>query len=104
METVRYLADAVVPCDGSGPVLRPGVVEVSGGVITHVGRTGSPAASSIREVRVHGALLPGLVNTHCHSPMTLFRGSGEGLPLHRWLEEVLWPRRPTSPRTTCSGA
>ena len=40
---VRYSADAVVPCDGSGPVLRPGVVEVSGGVITHVGRTGSPA-------------------------------------------------------------
>lgn len=90
---VRYSADAVVPCDGSGPVLRPGVVEVSGGVITHVGRTGSPTeGGAVREVRVRGALLPGLVNTHCHSPMTLFRGSGEGLPVHRWLEEVLWPR------------
>ncbi len=40
--TVRYLADAVVPCDGSGPVLRPGVVEVTGGTVTHVGRAGSP--------------------------------------------------------------
>ncbi len=46
----------------------------------------------LREVRVHGALLPGLVNVHCHSPMTLFRGSGENLPLHRWLDEVLWPQ------------
>ena len=41
---------------------------------------------------MHGALLPGLVNVHCHSPMTLFRGSGENLPLHRWLNEVLWPQ------------
>ncbi|MGD0392934.1 MAG: amidohydrolase [Acidimicrobiales bacterium] len=90
---VRYLADAVVPCDGSDPVLRPGVVEVSGGAITHVGTAGSPDhGSPPREVRVHGALLPGLVNVHCHSPMTLFRGSGEGLPLHQWLNEVLWPQ------------
>ncbi len=41
---------------------------------------------------VDGALLPGFVNTHCHSPMTLFRGTGENLPLLRWLHEVLWPR------------
>jgi 5-methylthioadenosine/S-adenosylhomocysteine deaminase len=75
-------------------VLRPGVVEVAGDTVTHVG----PGASStggtgpVREVRVHGVLLPGLVNVHCHSPMTLFRGSGENLPLHRWLNEVLWPQ------------
>ena len=86
-------ADAVVPADGSGPVLRPGVVEVVGGTITHVGRSADPdAAGPVREVRVRGALLPGLVNVHCHSPMTLFRGSGEGLPLLRWLTEVLWPQ------------
>ncbi len=92
-DTVRYRADAVVPCDGSGPVLRPGVVEVSGAVITHVGRhSSSLTGDSVREVRVAGALLPGLVDVHCHSPMTLFRGSGENLPLHRWLTEVLWPQ------------
>jgi len=93
-ETVRYLADAVVPCDGGTQVFRPGVVEVSGTAITHVGPAGSvnggyPVA---REVRVSGALLPGLVNAHCHSPMTLFRGSGDNLPLDRWLNEVLWPQ------------
>ncbi len=46
----------------------------------------------MHQVRVRGALLPGLVNVHCHSPMTLFRGSGENLPLDRWLNEILWPR------------
>ncbi len=97
---IRYLADAVVPCDGTGAVHRPGMVEVTGDVVTRVGpaadATGEPEAPAggpgVREIRVDGVLLPGLVNAHCHSPMTLFRGTGENLPLLRWLEEVLWPR------------
>lgn len=32
--------------------------------------------------------LPGFFNLHCHVPMTLLRGYGEGLPLHRWLERM----------------
>jgi 5-methylthioadenosine/S-adenosylhomocysteine deaminase len=102
----RYRAEVVVPLahsNGVAPVLRPGVVEVVGDRVVHVGTSpmptpspspsasGQAASSDVREVRVEGALLPGLVNVHCHSPMTLFRGSGEGLALHRWLTEVLWP-------------
>ena len=112
---VRYRADAVVPGDtdatGAARVLRPGVVEVVGDRVVHVGMEPSSTASprdgsaahdaqaeqeiqevqETQEVRVSGALIPGLVNVHCHSAMTLFRGSGEGLSLHRWLTEVLWP-------------
>jgi 5-methylthioadenosine/S-adenosylhomocysteine deaminase len=87
---VRYLADALVPCDLPGKVMRPGVVEVAGDTVIHAGGTAS--GESMAEVRVEGVLLPGLVNAHCHSPMTLFRGSGGNLPLHRWLAEVLWPQ------------
>ncbi len=36
-------------------------------------------------------VLPGFVNNHCHVPMTLLRGYGEGLPLHRWLTEKMFP-------------
>ena len=36
-------------------------------------------------------VLPGLVNCHCHAPMTLVRGLGGGLPLQRWLEEAIFP-------------
>ncbi len=36
-------------------------------------------------------LLPGLYNMHCHVPMTLLRGYGEGLPLQRWLRERIFP-------------
>ena len=35
--------------------------------------------------------LPGFVNVHCHVPMVLMRGYGEGLPLHRWLTERIFP-------------
>lgn len=36
-------------------------------------------------------LCPGLYNCHAHSPMSLFRGYGENLPLDRWLNEKIWP-------------
>lgn len=36
-------------------------------------------------------LLPGFVNAHTHSPMTLLRGYAENLPLHRWLNEKVFP-------------
>lgn len=36
-------------------------------------------------------LIPGLINAHGHSPMTLFRGFADDLPLQPWLEEKIWP-------------
>ena len=37
------------------------------------------------------ALLPGFVNTHTHTPMTLLRGLGDQLQLQDWLEKCIWP-------------
>ena len=36
-------------------------------------------------------ILPGLVNCHGHTAMTLVRGLGSGLPLQRWLDEAIFP-------------
>jgi 5-methylthioadenosine/S-adenosylhomocysteine deaminase len=80
-----YVADAVVTCDARGRVFRPGSVTVEDGQILAVG----PAAAG---EKLEGLLMPGLVNCHCHSPMTLFRGAAENPPLMRFLEDVLWPR------------
>ncbi len=38
-----------------------------------------------------GLVLPGLINTHTHLPMTLFRGLADDLPLHEWLEKHIFP-------------
>lgn len=36
-------------------------------------------------------LIPGLVNAHTHSPMTLLRGYADDMELHVWLKEHIWP-------------
>ena len=38
-----------------------------------------------------GLMMPGLVNTHTHLPMTLFRGLADDLPLDIWLNEHIFP-------------
>ena len=38
-----------------------------------------------------GIVMPGLVNTHTHLPMTLFRGLADDLPLAVWLNEHIFP-------------
>ena len=60
-----------------------GTIETEGDSISSV---------SLREPGKSDRLvLPGLVNCHCHAPMTLLRGVGGGLPLKRWLEEAIFP-------------
>ena len=38
------------------------------------------------------ALIPGLVNAHTHTAMTLLRGIADDVPLRSWLEQHIWPR------------
>lgn len=37
------------------------------------------------------ALMPGMVNSHGHAAMSLFRGAADDLPLKTWLEDYIWP-------------
>lgn len=37
------------------------------------------------------AVVPGLINTHTHAAMTLFRGYAEDLTLFDWLNKRIWP-------------
>ncbi len=41
--------------------------------------------------RPQHALLPGFVNSHTHSPMSLLRGLADDLPLMDWLKQHIWP-------------
>ncbi|MDH4320257.1 MAG: amidohydrolase [Desulfobulbaceae bacterium] len=36
-------------------------------------------------------VMPGLINTHCHAAMTLFRGLADDLPLMEWLNNHIFP-------------
>lgn len=37
------------------------------------------------------ALMPGLINSHTHAAMSLFRGIADDMPLMEWLEGHIWP-------------
>ena len=89
---MRLRAPIVLPCDPACSVLRDAVVDVTpDGRLGYVGPAAG-APESAEEVRsLPGILLPGLINTHAHSPMTVLRGMGGDLPLLRWLHEVMWP-------------
>lgn len=47
------------------------------------------AATVIR--RPGHLLMPGLINSHTHSAMSLLRGFADDLPLMTWLNEFVWP-------------
>lgn len=88
----RLRAPVVLPCDPACSVLRDAVVDVGGdGRITYCGPFGEAPASTAPVRSLPGILLPGLVNAHAHSPMTVLRGMGGDLPLLRWLREIVWP-------------
>ena len=36
-------------------------------------------------------LIPGLINTHTHAAMSLFKGFADDLPLQEWLNNHIWP-------------
>jgi 5-methylthioadenosine/S-adenosylhomocysteine deaminase len=92
--TVRLVADAVFTVDDRDTVLAPGAVEIDDdGRISWVGDPWQvPPAAGMEVEELGGLLMPGLVNCHAHSPMTLVRSAGDGLPLDRWLAESVWPR------------
>ena len=47
-------------------------------------------AASVVDLDRH-ALIPGLVNLHCHAAMTLMRGIADDLSLMSWLQDHIWP-------------
>ena len=48
------------------------------------------SSESVLEYKNH-VIIPGLINTHTHAAMSLFRGIAHDLPLMEWLEKHIWP-------------
>ncbi len=56
----------------------------------HENHTPLPEGKKIIDAQ-GGIIMPGLVNTHTHLPMALFRGLADDLPLSVWLNEHIFP-------------
>ena len=84
----------VVPVEPHGVVLEGHAVAVDGGTVVAVLPLAEARARfAAREVvsRPGSVLIPGLVNAHTHTPMTLMRGVADDLALHEWLQQHIWP-------------
>lgn len=84
----------LVPMTQKGLILTGHSMVIRGNKIIAIGDTESlkKAFTAKQEITLENHLLiPGLINAHGHSPMTLFRGFADDLPLQPWLEEKIWP-------------
>lgn len=86
--------DHIVTMNDSDEVIEDGAVAVSHGLVAGVG-TREQIHSKFRSDTViegtHRAVLPGLINGHTHSAMSLMRGMADDLDLQDWLETCIFP-------------
>lgn len=70
--------------------IKQGVIVIDNGIITKVAESTDETADNVIDAK-GGVVMPGLVNTHTHAGMTLFRGYADDLALSDWLENHIWP-------------
>ncbi|MBI3940147.1 MAG: amidohydrolase [Acidobacteria bacterium] len=83
----------VLTMDSAFHEYRPGFVAITGDRITAVGpMTEAAGYKASQTIDAAGKIvLPGLINTHTHAPMTLFRGLGGDSNLMDWLQQYIFP-------------
>ncbi len=92
--SLAILDGTVVTMDGTGRVIQGGGVAVDGANIVAVD-TAANIRQRFRPAQTIDAtgqvVMPGLVNTHTHAPMVLFRGLADDLALNEWLTKYIFP-------------
>jgi 5-methylthioadenosine/S-adenosylhomocysteine deaminase len=91
---IVWSARYVITEDAQRRVIEHGAVAVKDGRILAVGtRTQILARYTAKQRldRPDAILAPGLINTHTHAAMSLFRGIADDLRLQEWLEKYIFP-------------
>lgn len=84
----------VVTMDGARRVLNPGSVAIAGNTIAAVGEPQTIATQFQARDTIDArgrVIMPGLINTHTHAPMVLYRGLADDLALMEWLQKYIFP-------------
>ena len=83
----------ILTMDPSVGDIENGVVVIENGVIKEIGSSTQSSAEKIIDAK-GSVLMPGLINTHCHAGMAIFRGYADDMQLQDWLENHIWPAEP----------
>jgi len=84
----------VIPVTQEDPILENHSVVVHAGkivVILPTDEAREQFQGHIENDYPNHAILPGLINAHTHTSMSLFRGLADDLPLMDWLNNHIWP-------------
>jgi len=96
MQAVDLRIDAhwIVPVEPAGTLTGHALIVDGGKIVALVPTAEADARYAPRETRdlPSHVLIPGLVNAHTHSAMTLMRGIADDVPLKPWLTDHIWPR------------
>src|SRR3954463_16588910 len=95
-EQADYILSAgwVVTMDAQRRVFENGAVAIRGERILAAGTRSDIEKQYTARTRINESksiLAPGLINTHTHAPMSLFRGIADDLKLQDWLEKYISP-------------
>jgi len=84
----------VVTVDAARRVIPRGAVAIDGSRIVAVGTAVEIAARFQPRATIDATgqvVMPGLINTHTHAPMVLYRGLADDLALMEWLQKYIFP-------------
>src|SRR3954469_5509024 len=84
----------VITVDPARRVIQGGAVAIDGRDIVAVDTTAAIAARYQARETIDAAgavVMPGLVNTHTHAPMVMYRGLADDLALMDWLQKYIFP-------------
>ena len=88
------IGQSVVTQNAARQVISPGAVAINGNSIVAVGSPEAIAAQyrAAQTISVPDQIiLPGLINTHTHAPMVMYRGLADDLALMDWLNKYIFP-------------
>jgi 5-methylthioadenosine/S-adenosylhomocysteine deaminase len=96
MQTIDCLLSSpwIIPVEPDNLVLENHTIAINQGRIIDVLASAAAAQKYQAKETVnlpHHAIIPGLINTHTHSPMVFLRGIADDLALMEWLQHYIWP-------------
>ncbi len=82
----------ILTMNDQNTVIPDGFVAITGSRISSLGKNEGNPIRTRKQIDARGGLiLPGLINSHTHAAMTLFRGLADDLPLMQWLNNYVFP-------------
>lgn len=93
MSSILLSPGTAVTCNDDFELIENPAIHIENGRITYIGKAEEAPAFQPDETigGPHLVAMPGLINTHTHTGMTLLRGYADDMALEPWLQTRIWP-------------